>query len=289
MLRPFRALILALSAALAVSACAPTAQNTRVSLAEEQRRGQQMVQQMEAKGVIMKDRNLNAYLNNVMNRVAKSRPPGSVALRSFIVKDADVNAFTTGGGYVFFNAGLLAAMENEAQVAAVMAHEIAHIDRGHVQAGQANRQAVQIGAALAQIGAAAVGIGGGLTNTLIGVGAQGAASNFSRTQERDADSVGVQYLSRAGYNAVAGAESFVVLRRLYGERDGVGALFASHPNPGERHASQVQQARQLGSTKGRIGKQTHDRATRKIRREVLAFYEKNGRDREAAQIRKNLR
>lgn len=289
MLRPFRSIALALSAALAISACAPTAQNTQASLAQERQRAQQLVQKLDSSGKIIKDRNVNKYLNSVMNRVAKSRPPGSVPLRAYIVKDADVNAFTTGGGYVFFNAGMLAAMENEAQLAAVMAHEIAHIDRGHVQAGASNRQAVQIGAALAQIGAAAAGVGGGLTNALIGVGAQGAASSFSRTQETDADNIGVQYLARAGYNASKGAESFAVLQRLYGDRSGAASFFASHPAPGNRLASLKQQAVQLGATKGRIGTKTHNRATRKLRREVLAFYESEGREREAAQIRKNLR
>lgn len=289
MLRPFRAIVLALTAALAVSACAPTAQNTQASLAQERQRAQQLVQKLDSSGKLIKDRNVNNYLNSVMNRVAKSRPPGSVPLKTYIVKDADVNAFTTGGGYVFFNAGMLAAMENEAQLAAVMAHEIAHIDRGHVQAGAANRQAVQIGAALAQIGAAAAGIGGGATNALIGVGAQGFASNFSRTQETDADNIGVQYLARAGYNASKGAESFAVLQRLYGDRKGVASFFASHPAPSNRLASLKQQAAQLGATKGRIGTKTHARATRKLRREVLAFYESQGREREAAQIRKNLR
>ena len=289
MLRPFRSILMALTAALALSACAPTAQNTQASLAEERQRAQQLVQKLDAKGQLIKDRNLNNYLNNVMNRVAKTRPAGSVPLQVHIVKDADVNAFTTGGGYVFFNAGMLAAMENEAQLAAVMAHEIAHIDRGHVQAGAANRQAVQIGAALAQIGAAAAGINSGLTDLAIGVGAQGVSANFSRSQESDADNTGVQYLARAGYNAIKGAESFAVLQRLYGNREGVASFFASHPAPQNRQASLTAQAKQLGATKGRIGKKTHDRATRKLRREVLEFYESQGRDREAAQIRKNLR
>lgn len=286
MYRTFRSVAIALVAAIGVSACAPTAKNTAASLAQEQQRAARLVQQMEQKGAIMKDTGLNAYMRNIQDRVARVRPPGSVPIRTYIVKDADVNAFTPGGGYVFFNAGLIANMENEAQVAAVMAHEIAHIDRGHVQAGQANRQAVQIGAVLGALAGAAVGINPQVTEMVVGLGANAYASDYSRTQERDADSVGVQYLAAAGYNAVEGAKSFEVLGRLYGNNRSV---FASHPAPAARLASQTNQAKQLGATRGRIGKQTHDRATRQLRREVLAFYEKNGRDKEAAQVRRTLR
>lgn len=289
MLRLFRPIVLALTAALALSACAPTAQNTAASLAEQRQRGMQMVQQMDQKGLIIKDKALNNYLKGIANRVSKNRPPGSVPLDIFISKDPSINAGTTGGGVVVFFAGMLGAMENEAQLAAVMAHEIAHIDRGHVQAGQANQQAVAIGAALAQIGAAAAGVSSGVTNQLIGLGAQGFVSNFSRTQETDADNIGMQYLARSGYNALEGAKSFQVLQRIYGNQKGVASFFASHPAPGDRLANLSSQAKTLGATKGRVGTKTHKRATRKLRRQLLSYYEENGKQREAAQIRKNLR
>ena len=289
MLRPFRSIMLALSAALAITACAPTAQNTPQSLAQERQRGLQMVAQMDKKGQIIKDRRLNNYLNGIKDRIVATRPPGSVPIDVFIADRPEINAGTTGGGVVVFFLGMLGAMENEAQLAAVMAHEIAHIDRGHVQAGAANRQAVQLGAAIAQIGAAAAGINSGLTDLAIGVGAQGFASNFSRTQESDADNIGMQYLARSGYNALEGAKSFAVLQRIYGNSQGVASFFASHPAPGNRLATLSSQARQLGATKGRIGTKTHNRATRKYRRKLLGHYEKNGKPREAAQIRKTLR
>lgn len=290
MLNPLRSALLALSMTLAIGACAPTAQNTQQSLAQEQAQAAKFVRQLEAKGQIIKDRGLNAYVNGVVSRISKQRPPGSVPLKSYIVKDADVNAFTPGGGYVFFHAGLLAAMENEAQFATVTAHEIAHIDRGHIQAGRSTRQGVQLGAAAATIGGALLGVNPNITDLAVGLGAQYAVNSFTRTQETDADNTGIRYLAGAGYNAVEGARSFEVLRRLYGDRSGpAAAFFSSHPASSDRQASLTNQARQLGATKGRIGEQSHDRATRSIRRQVLKFYEQSGRDREAAQIRRNLR
>ncbi len=289
MLRFARAALFALSATFIVTACAPVAQNTPQSIAQEQRNSAKLVQQLESKNKLYKDRRLQRYLDGVVARVAKTRPPGSIPVRAYIVRDADVNAFTTGGGYLFFNAGMLAAMENEAQLATVVAHEIAHIDRGHIQASQANRTAVGIGAALATIGAAAAGIDPNIVQLGVGLGANAYASNFSRGQESDADNVGIRYLAAAGYNAVEGAKSFAVLRRVHGGRGGAASFFSSHPAPGDRQASLTAQARQLGATRGRIGRKSHSSATRKLRREILKFYDKAGRTREAAQVRRNLR
>jgi len=278
-------------AALGLVSCAPVAQNTPQSLAQERQAAAEFVRRLDAKGQLVNDPALTSYLNGVATRVSAARPPGSVPIRAYIVKDADVNAFTPGGGYVFFNAGMLAAMENEAQLAAVMAHEIAHIDRGHIQAGRSNRTAVQLGAALATIGAAAAGLDPRVTELGVGLVGNYAVNSFSRTQESDADDVGVRYLAASGYNAVEGAKSFAVLQRLYGgNRNGIGAaFFASHPAPADRLAKMTAQARALGAGRGRIGERTHDRATRKLRQDVLRFYEANGRRREAAQIRRNLR
>ena len=288
MLRFARAGLLALTATFAATACAPVAQNTPQSIAAERQNSANLVRKLDSSGKLIKDRRLQRYLNGVVSRVASQRPRGSVPIRAFIVKDADVNAFTTGGGYVFFNAGMLAALENEAQLASVAAHEIAHIDRGHIQAQRSNRTAIGIGAALATIGAAAAGIDPNIVQGVVGLGANAAVANFSRGQETDADNTGIRYLVRAGYSATEGAKSFDVLRRVSAGRGGA-SFFASHPAPRDRKSNLLAQARSMGARSGRVGRANHDRATRRLRREVLQFYESRGRLREAAQIRRNLR
>lgn len=290
MMKSFKITAAALAATLTLGACQPTAQNTQQSIAQEQRQAAAFVRDLDRKGQLVKERRPNDYVRGIVSRVAQTRPAGSVPLQAYIVKDAAVNAFTPGGGYVFFHAGLLAAMENEAQLATVVAHEIAHIDRGHIQAGRSTRQGVQLGAAAASIGGALLGVNPSLTKTVVGLGANYATNSFTRTQETDADNIGVRYLAAAGYNVVEGARSFEVLRRLYGDQTGpAAAFFSSHPATTERQSNLTQQARALGGTKGRIGKQSHDQATRSLRREVLKVYDRNGRVREAAQVRRNLR
>lgn len=287
MLRTLRPFAFAFAASLAVAACEPTAQNTPQSLAQERQASQQLVEQLEARNMLVEDRALNNYVQGVVNRIERTRPPGSVPIQSYIVKDADVNAFTPGGGYLFVNAGLLAAMENEAQFATVIAHEIGHIDRGHIQAGQATRTGVQLGAMAAQIGGALLGVDPNLTQLGVGLGAQYAVSSFTREQERDADATGVRYLAAAGYDVDEGARSFEVLRRLYGDQ--AVPFFASHPPTAERQQMLTQAAAELGATQGEVGEAQYDRAVRDLRQEALQFYEQSGRGREAAQVRQNLR
>jgi predicted Zn-dependent protease len=278
--------LLALSASLAISACAPTAQNTAQSLAAERRAAEQHAAKLDQAGKLVKTRGLNNYVQGIVDRITKTRPAGTGPVKSYIVADADVNAYTAGGNIIFIHTALLAAMENEAQFANVVAHEIAHIDRGHIQAARASRQGVQIGAAAASIGGALLGVNPNLTNTLVNVGANAFVSNFSRTQETDADNTGIQYMARAGYNGLEGARSFEVLRTLYG--DG-GGFLASHPASSQRQANLSAQARQLGATKGRIAEKTYDKQTRRLRQDMIKFYDSRGRQKEASLLRRNLR
>lgn len=280
-------LAIVLVTSLSISGCEPTAQNTPQSIAQERQASQQLVQQLAAQDRLVEDRALNGYLRSVVNRIAQTRPPGSIPIESYIVKDAGVNAFTPGGGYLFVNAGLMAAMENEAQLATVVAHEIGHIDRGHIQAGQATQTGVQLGAAAAQIGGALLGVDPQLTELGVGLGANLAVSSFTRTQERDADGTGVQYVAAAGYDVDEGARSFEVLRRLYG--DGGVAFLNSHPPTDERQQALERAAVELDATDGYVGEVEYDRATRPLRQAVLEYYERSGRQREAAQVRQNLR
>jgi len=273
--------------ALGFVSCAPTAQNTAQSLARERQQAERFVRDLDRKGKLIEDEALDAYVRGVVARISTARPPGSTPLRVHVVEDANVNAFTPGGGHVFFNAGLVAVMENEAQFATVAAHEIAHIDRGHVRAGMATRQGVRLGAALAAIAGAAAGVDPNVVELGVGIGANLSLNSFTRTQETDADNVGVGYLAAAGYNAIEGAKSFEVLRRLYGDQSGPAAVFfASHPASSDRQANLTVRARRLGATDGRIGNESHDRATDALRRDVLQYYEAEGRTREADQVRR---
>ena len=286
MVRSLKPAILALGATLAFAGCEPVAQNTPQSIAAERQQAQGLVRQLQQQNALVQDPRLTGYVGGIVQQVATTRGPGAVPIQTYIVKDADVNAFTPGGGYLFVNAGLIAAMENEAQLATVLAHEIGHIDRGHIQAQRSTQAGVGLGAAAAMIGGAMLGIDPQLTEFGVNLGAQAAVSSFTREQERDADLTAGQYLARAGYNVVEGANSFDVLRRISG---GGGVPFlSSHPPTGERQQAMVAAASRLGATSGRVGEAEYDAATRALRQEALTYYQRSGRSREASVVSRNL-
>lgn len=270
-------------AGCAVSSGPPTA----AALAEGRQRSAQIVSQLQRNDALITDRALNAYISEIVSRIAAVRPRGLPPIRPYIVKDADINAFTTGGDSIFINAGLIAAMESEAQLAFVIAHEIAHVDRGHISGRQEVGMGVGLLGAIAAIGLGAAGVQGDLVGLGVGLAQNTAMNSYSRDQERDADDTGARYLAAAGYSVDEGARSFEVLRRVHGDRGGPAAIiFSSHPMSSERLAT----LRRMGAAQsgGRVNARGYLQRTAGLRREVLEYLDRAGRRSEAEQLRRNL-
>jgi len=156
---------------------------------------------------------------------------------TFRVLDSPVvNAFALPGGYNYVTRGLLAHLENEAQLAMVLGHEVAHVAARH-----ASQQALkQTAGSLFVIGGAVLaesvlGAGGQEVMQLGGAAAQLLFLSYSRDAERESDRLGVEYAAKAGYAASEGAHFFTSLKRISaasGQR--VPNHLSSHPDPGER-------------------------------------------------------
>src|SRR5581483_8762520 len=135
------------------------------------------------------------------------------------------------GGEMFVNLGTITAAANEAELVAVMAHEMSHVYMQHSakQAGKTNLIAGLAGIAGAVLGSG--GLVGQLAALGIQVGANGVIMKYSRTDEAQADAVGARIMYKAGYNSQAMADFFEKLA----EQGGSGPQFLSdHPNPGNR-------------------------------------------------------
>lgn len=249
----------------------------------EQRQAQNLVAEMRRKNLLVEDPRLMGYIGGITRKIEAQRPDGVPPLQVHLVRDADVNAFTPGAGYVFFNAGMLAALENESQFAMVLAHEAAHVDLGHVAQGAQARRSAGVGAALAQIGLMALGAPAELAQAGVGLGAQAYVADFTRDQETEADAAGFRYHAAAGYDSAAGAESFSVLRRLYGDRDALSQFFATHPQSAERRELLQRMAAREGRSGGRVGEAEWLRATEELRRQAHRHYVQAGRRPEARQ------
>lgn len=216
--------------------------------AQEVQLGAEADQQIQAQyGLYDEDPALTAYVERIAREVlqtsAYTDPTTPVEVRNtpfyFRILDSPVvNAFALPGGYVYLTRGLLAYLENEAQLAVVLGHEIGHVLGRHSSEQAARAQLNQIGL----LGAAILGgvVGGGRVAEGIlnygGTGLQLLQLSYGRDAEREADRAGVAYAEFAGYDATEAARFFVALQRL-GEESGQGGIpnfLSTHPNPGER-------------------------------------------------------
>lgn len=195
---------------------------------------------------------LTAYVNEVGQKLA------AVADRKlpyeFVVLNNSVpNAWALPGGKIAVNRGLLTELTSEAELAAVLGHEIVHAAARHGAKAQERGTIMQAGLAAAQIGAAVGGLDAGIANLALSgtaIGLQMVQMKYSREQELESDHYGMKYMQLAGYDpwgAVTLQETFL---RLAGDRaknqGWLDGMFASHPPSQERVARNRETAAELG-------------------------------------------
>src|SRR5215203_1946616 len=178
-------------------------------------------------------------ITEYINRVGQNVVLHSDAKVPFTIKviDSDeVNAFALPGGFFFVNKGLILAAENEAELAGVMAHEIAHVAARHAMENQGKGTLINYGAM------AGIIFGGPIVSTVLqnggGILAGLASLKFSRGAEEEADKLGVQYMYAAGYDPGAMATMFEKLEAKNKKKPGfVARAFSTHPAPPDRRAT----------------------------------------------------
>ncbi len=178
------------------------------------------------------DPRLNTYLNDICRELGKlSHRPG-LDYKIKVLDSPVVNAFAVPGGYIYFTRGILAYLNSEAQLAGILGHELGHITARHSAEQYTKAQFAQIG----------LGIGMLLSETFRNyssfahLGLNMLFLRFSRDNERQADNLGVEYSSKAGYNSQEMAHFFETLEKLNpsSDRSGLPAWFSTHPNPEDR-------------------------------------------------------
>lgn len=157
---------------------------------------------------------------------------------TFRVLDSPVvNAFALPGGFVYVTRGLLAHLNNEAQLAVVLGHEIGHVAGRHGSKRAMNQMFGQAAILAGAVGGQAL-FGGNAAENVIGLGSDVAGLMFlsyGRNDERESDDLGVEYASLLGYDAAEGSAFFRSLRRM-SEKSGqeIPSFLSTHPDPGER-------------------------------------------------------
>lgn len=197
---------------------------------------------------LFEDEELLQYVREVGEKVASVSHRPNLTYQFHVIDSPDINAFALPGGYVYINRGLLTFMNSEAELAAVLAHEIGHITARHSVQRQA-RGALAQGAATIGGFATAVATGSGYVGSQISevasIWAQTSLSGFGREQELEADSLGAEYLVKAGYDPQAVIEVVTALknqedfnRRISNGAQSYHGLFATHP----RNDTRLQEA-----------------------------------------------
>ncbi|MEQ9103415.1 MAG: M48 family metalloprotease [Rhodothermales bacterium] len=171
---------------------------------------------------------------------------------TFRVLDSPVvNAFALPGGFVYVTRGLMAHLENEAQLAVVLGHEIGHVAGRHGSKRAMNQMFGQAALLAGAVGGQALFGGNAAENVLnLGSGAtQLLFLSYGRDDERESDDLGVEYASFLGYDASEGSEFFRTLRRL-GEQAGqdLPSFLSTHPDPGEREQTIQRMAGEWAAT-----------------------------------------
>lgn len=161
-----------------------------------------------------------------------------------------VNAFALPGGYIYVTRGLLAHLDNEAQLAMVLGHEIAHVAARHASQRAATQQFGQLAVIGGAILGQSLGYDGANILELSSQTAQLLFLKYSRDAERESDALGVEYSAMKNYKAAEGAEFFTSLERISeSQGGGIPTLLSSHPDPGDRE-ERIPQLAQEWAEKG---------------------------------------
>jgi len=220
---------------------------------------------------------LTTYVNGVGQKLA-AVSDRKLPYEFVVLNNSVPNAWALPGGKIAVNRGLLYELQNEAELAAVLGHEIVHAAARHGAKAQERGTMMQIGMQAAQIGAAVGGIDPNLANLALqgaGTGLQMIQMKYGRDQELESDHYGMKYMKAAGYDpqgAVTLQETFVRLSQAGGQKqqNWLEGMFASHPPSEERVQKNKEYAQKLGPG-GELGAEPFKVAMQKLRQMKPAY------------------
>ena len=277
-----RHLLAAAAVALTLTGCATnpvTGKNElhMVSEAQEIQIGEQQYGpgRQSQGGDYVTDPKVTEYVRQVGNRLA-AVADRKLPYEFVVVNDSSLNAWALPGGKIAVNRGLLVELNNEAELAAVVGHEIVHAAARHGAQQMEKGQFLQLGAAIATIAAGAYG--GGALGDIVGqssaIGAQAIQAKFGRDDELEADKYGMKYMKGVGYDlqsAVSLQELFVRKFEEGKDQDWMTGLFASHPPSQERVAANQRTMAELGGPGGDLGRDRYMAALGGLKNDAPAY------------------
>jgi beta-barrel assembly-enhancing protease len=204
---------------------------------KEVRAGRMLAAEVDKEAKFIDDPIITEYVNRVGQNIVL-HSDAKIPFTIKVIDSDEVNAFALPGGFFYVNKGLILAADNEAELAGVMAHEIAHVCARHAMENERKMQVLDYGLLAGMI------LGGGIIGNVLYNGGgliEGMAFlKFSRGAEEEADKLGIQYMWAAGYDPNAMATMFEKLEAKNKKKPGtISKLFATHPAPPDRRAAAI--------------------------------------------------
>ena len=224
---------------------------------------------------VSQDAALNAYVSGVGASLARGTHRLQMPYNFHVVNATYVNAYAFPGGSIAITRGILAELDNEAELAALVGHELGHVNARHTAARMSTSKllGVLVGGASLAVGAASQTLGN-LAGNLGGLGASLLLAKYSREDERQADELGMEYMVKAGYSP-QGMIGLMDMLRATGRRQpsAIEAMFSSHPMSEERYQTAVVRSRtRYGDRQGLpLNRERYMDSTARLRRLAPMF------------------
>ncbi|MCP4641707.1 MAG: M48 family metalloprotease [bacterium] len=228
-------IVLAAAMLTATMGCATFEGLNLVSTADEVAIGGKVAEEVEKKETILADAAMQTYVQNIGARLAALAPRKDVTYSFKVIDNPDtVNAFALPGGKMYLYTGLMKLCGNEAELAGVMAHEIAHVASYHH--GESMTRQGLVSMAMSLVLGSDPSTTAQVVAGLAGIGATGVEARYSRGNEQEADQLGMTILYQAGYNPNA---MITFMNKMLAEEKRKGGghplpIFASHPPTTDR-------------------------------------------------------
>jgi len=207
------------------------------SIHDEVKLGEKFYNYIRAHYPIVYDPYVNTFIKGLSHRIIRAIPPQPFHITVDVIRDPQINAFAGPGGHVFLNTGIIELMDNEAELAAVICHELAHVTQRHLAQNIERERLLTVGSLVGMLAGALIGRSVGSAVAFGSVaGAQTAMLKYTREEEREADQIGIQYLTKAGFPPKAMIGAFEKLRRIKimsGENN-IPPYFLTHPGIEDR-------------------------------------------------------
>ena len=216
--------------------------------------GQEAREAVRAQFGLYEDESLQQYVDSVGQALAAVSERPDLPWSFAIVDDPVINAFALPGGPIYLARGILAHFNSEAQMAAVLGHEIGHITARHAVEQISRQQLAQIGFVAGMVAVPELRPFGDVLSTGLGL----LFLKYGRDDESQSDVLGHRYMTRAGYDPAASVEMFRILER---QRESTGQAIpewqSSHPDPGNRVEAAQQRVAEAGNPGGVLERESY--------------------------------